>query len=264
MHTDDAPAAEHRARSRRWRRRVLMYGLLAMPVAWSLLALLHAFAMCAMGWEALSAPTRERLALYVGLDQSGNVVVEDPFPNRIPPSDPLFEPGLDHSRTIVLVIYEAVAEVPRMRPDRTDLYRAVIRLESQPPPESVIVSGGDGDSQLDAAQAEQLRQGIVGFVRDRRFLLTRFENRMPLVYGRSQTRGSCPIDLATSARFGAWGVLAFPLAILYMAGCGYMRNKRLRRGRCAWCAHPIEGAMCFECGTRFGLTPPRSSPGPSS
>ena len=264
MATADAPASEHRARSRRWCRRVLLGGVLAVPAVWSLLAFLHAFAMCAMGWEALSAPTRERLALYVGLDQEGNVVVEDPFPDSVPPLDPLSEPGLDHARTIVLVIYEAVAEVPRMRPDRTDLYRAVIRLESQPAPESVVVSGRDGDFQLDAAQAEQLRQSVVGFVRDRRFMLVRIENRMPLVYGYSRTRASCPADLATSARFGLWGVLVLPAAMLYVAGRGFVRNRRLRRGRCAWCAHPIEGGMCYECGARFGLTPPRSSPGPSS
>ena len=150
----DAPALEHRARSRRWRRRLLAWAVLAVPAVWSLLALVHAYAMCAMGWQALSAPTRERFALYVGLDPAGNVVVEDPFPDRVPPFDPLFEPGLDHSRAIVLVIYEAVAEVPRMRPDRTDLYRAVIRLESQPSPETVVILGPEGERTLDAVQAD--------------------------------------------------------------------------------------------------------------
>lgn len=260
----DAPALEHRARSRRWRRRLLVWAVLAVPAVWSLLALVHAYAMCAMGWQALSAPTRERFALYVGLDPAGNVVVEDPFPDRVPPFDPLFEPGLDHSRAIVLVIYEAVAEVPRMRPDRTDLYRAVIRLESQPSPETVVIPGAEGERTLDAVQAEQLKQSIVGFLREKRFLLVRIENRVPLAYGQSRTHASCPVDAATSARFGAWALLAAPAAVLWAVFRGFVRNRRLRRGRCAWCAHPIEGAMCLECGTRYGLRPPRSSPGPSS
>lgn len=66
-------------------------------------------------------------------------------------------------------------------------------------------------------------------------------------------RGTCPVD----ARLLALGGTA-PAGLMLLAGLAVVwllanrRARRLRRGCCAWCGHPLADRLCTECGTVFG------------
>lgn len=241
----------HETRRREHRRRRFRRSLLIVPLAMVLLAAAHAALLSGLGWTDRGTKTTLEIALYVEMDESSNPRAVDPFPDSLLEDFPLEYERLDLSKTVVLLRYKAIAQVPRLTPDRIEAYRTVVTLSSEPPLHTLKFDGPSGPRPLDPGQIATLETQIVDLLSERRFTLVHFNRRLPLMFGTHATRSAVPLNPAANARFGLWGLMALPLILIGTELRLRAGERRVRSGRCAWCGHPITSGLCTECGTTY-------------
>tara|TARA_R110000782_G_scaffold19140_4_gene52214 strand:- start:1199 stop:1978 length:780 start_codon:yes stop_codon:yes gene_type:complete len=246
-----AKPVPHDVRIRLYRRNLLRRACVIVPLAVVGLAAFHAALLFLLGWTDRGIPTQLNRAVYVERDGSGDLRVIDPIPDPFPNESPLDDDRLDFSKTIVVLRYEARAQVPRLTPDRIDAYRAVFTLRTEPPLQALLVDGPDGPRRLEADEIATLETGIVTLLSELWMPAIRFNRRVPLAFGTVATRSGVPPDPAGSARSGLWGLLALPILLVGATLRLRAGERRVRAGRCAWCGHPISNGLCPECGTTF-------------
>lgn len=242
----------HESQRYHWRRRCLVIGWSLIPVLWVGLSLLHAALLCSLGWRARFPTHAEMYSFYVDTGPGG-MILTDANSGRPPPWSPLALGGAKPESTRIFVHFEVVTESARMAPHRTDLDRTKSRVWSEPELEAISVDVGGSFAPLDEPQLAQTRNAILREMTAHRSRIPHLYQSMkhPLVYGTTLTREGCPSDALTSIRFGLWALAAGPLALLIAHVRMRVGEHRRRRGRCAWCSHPISGGLCTECGTIY-------------